>query len=478
MGIKDRIVKFLASDLIEREVGEAVARAKAALPVTANYDPKGEGYRRLTATGEAERDLYGVTQDRMFEIAYYMWDHSAMVKGMASIDKAFLFGEPVTVTSDDEMVQEVIDAFWNDPVNQMDLRLPSRMLWLSLLGEQLWESRVNPSNGHVRLNYIDPANIKEVYVNRLYLSEPVRIELMGRAGAKGKVMEIIRDDRSNRSKTYGRLVGDCFFFALNKPENATRGRSDFLTLFDWIDGLERYGFNYLERAEYLLNFIWDVMLKGMNADQIREWQRDNPPPQPGAVRAHNENVTWSAVTPDLKAGDARGGYDMGKSFIMGAARRPESWFGGGGKAYQTEAEQFGQVPIKDLSERQLLIKSIIEFQVRFALDQAVIAKRLPPKRADEAGFTVNMPEMSAKDFSGLINGIPQLATALSVAEQNSWISAETATRLFAFTCGQLGYEVDPEEELERAAKQPPEGTEDYDEYIAGEKGRKSESEQG
>jgi hypothetical protein len=460
MSFKDRIAKYFASDLIEREVAEAVQRARASLPITANYDPEGEGYRRLTGTGSGQRDLHALSQDRMFEIAYFMWDTSAMVKGMASMDKSFLFAEPVTVTSDDEMVQEVIDRFWNDPVNAMNLRFPERMMWMSLLGEQLWQVRVNKNNGHVRLNYIDPSNIKEVYVNRLYQSEPVRIELMGRAGGKGKMLNVIRDDRSVYSKSYGKLTGDCFFFTINKPENAARGRSDFLTLFDWIDGLERYGFNYLERAEHLLNYVWDVTLNGFNEDQIRSWLQNNPIPQPGSMRAHNENVAWNAVAPDLKAQDARAGYDMGKSFIMGAARRPEGWFGGGGKAYQTEAEQFGQVPIKDLSERQLLIKYIAHYQVQFAIDQAIIAGRLPEKRA-EAGFVVQMPEISTSDYTSMMNGVPQVTTALTVAEQNGWVSRETATRLFAFICGQMGFEVDAEAEMEQARDRPEEGTEDY-----------------
>lgn len=460
MSFKERIIKYFASEVIEAEVKAGIEKARMALPITANYDPKGEGYRRLTASGEPERDLAAISQDRMFEIAYFMWDSSAMFKGLASIDKAFLFAEPITITSEDEMVQEIIDAFWDDPINQMALRFPNRMMWLSLLGEQLWQVRVNKSNGHVRLNYIDPAYIKEVYLNRLYLSEPVKIELMGKAGRKGKVMRVIKDERNIYSRSYGKLTGECFFFAINKPENAARGRSDFLTLFDWIDGLERYGFNYLERAEFLLNFIWDVLLKGMNEDQIREWLQNNPVPEPGSMRAHNENVEWNAVAPELNSQDARAGFDMAKSFIMGAARRPESWFGGGGKAYQTEAEQFGQVPIKDLNERQLLIKHILRFQMQFAIDQAVIAKRLSKEKA-EAGFTVNMPEISAKDFTKLINGVPQLATALVVAEQQGWVSSETATELFAFVTGQLGFEIDVEKELEKAKEKPEEGTEDY-----------------
>ena len=49
---------------------------------------------------------------------------------------------------------------------------------------------------------------------------------------------------------------------------------------------------------------------------------DNPPPQPGSQRAHNENVKWEAVAPDIKAQDFSKGYEMGKQFVMGAAGPP------------------------------------------------------------------------------------------------------------------------------------------------------------
>ncbi len=462
MGIKERIVKYFASGVIEAEVKKGVKAARMALPITANYDPHGEGYRPLTADGQQRRDLTAISQDRMFEIAYFMWDNSAMLKGMAEMDKSFLFAEPITVVSEDEAVQEIIDAFWNDPANKMALKFPGRIMWLGNLGEQCWPVDVNEHNGHVQLAYVDPAHIREVYLNPHNIEQVLQVELKGRAGGPGRKMEVIREDWSDvYANGFGRLTGECFFYTLNNPPNSPRGRSDFLTLFDWIDGLERYGFNYLERAEFLLNFIWDVTLKGMDANEIREWLQNNPVPEPGAMRGHNENVEWKAVAPDLKAADVTKGFDMAKSFIMGAARRPASWFGGGGKAYQTEAELLGQVPIKDLSERQLFAREILREVIRFAIDQAVIHKRLPEKRA-QAGFSVNMPEISEKDFAKLINGVPQLATALTVAEQNGWISRETATRLFAFVAGQLGLEVDAEKELEAARKRPEPGTEDYD----------------
>jgi len=448
-------------DEVREIVKEEIDRARAALPITANYDPNNEGYRRMGGGGQNLRDLMPMAQDRMFEIAYFMFDSSAMTRRMARMDKGFLFAEPITVTSEDEDVQDIIDRFWHDPENNMDLDLPDQVMWLSLLGEQLWPVEVNPHNGHVTLGYVDPSQISKVWVNRMNIKHAVRVDLMGDGGRAGKKLAVIRRDNNINSKTYGRMQGDCFFWRINKPPSGSRGRSDFLTLFDWIDALERYGFNYLERAEFMLNFVWDVLLKGMTEEQIREWLQNNPPPEPGSMRAHNEQVEWNAVAPDLKSADITKGFDMGKSFILGSAGRPDSWYGGGGKAYQKEAESMDQVPIKDLDERQLHIKHMVTYVVQFVIDQSVIAGRLSPAKA-ETGFVVNMPEISKKDTAKLVSGVPQLATALGMAEQSRWITRDTATKIFAFVAGQFGIDIDADAEIDAAKKALPDGAEDYE----------------
>jgi len=464
MSIRERIAKLIAPALrgdeeVRTIVAEEISRAKAALPITASYDPHGEGYRPI-AESIMRRDLMPVERSRMFEIAYYMYDASAMFRRLAILDRSFLFAGKITAASPEPAVQEIIDRFWNDPENAIALKYPEKAMWLSILGEQCWPVTVNPMNGHVRLRYEDPSLIREVYVNPENVEQAWQVEMMGLDGRSGRKYAIIRPDYNIRSKSFGRLVGDCFFLALNHPPNVPRGKSDFLTLFDWIDSLERYGYNYLERAEFLLNFVWDVTLKGMDENQIREWLRNNPPPEPGSIRAHNEQVEWDAVAPDIKAADFKGGFDLGKSFVMGAAGRPASWFGEGGKAYQTEADQFGQVPVADLEQRQEYHRYQIEQIVRFAIDQAVIAGRLSPEKA-AAGFTVNMPEVSKKDLTKLVNGIPQFVTALTIAENQRWVRRETATRSFAYVSSYLGYEIDADAEIAAAAAAPPVNEMDY-----------------
>ena len=476
MDLRLAIAKFIAptlktesehratmADEIKTAVAEQIAKAKMDMPISVNYDPKNEGYRRVSDSIYS-RNLMPVQQARMFEIAYYMFDASAMFKRLAQIDRGFLFSGPIVIGSDSTDVKTKIDAFWADPENNMALNYPEYAMWMSILGEALWPVDVNAMSGFVRLDYEDPALIKDIWCNPQRPKQLLQAEMMGANGRIGKKYAIIRKDYNIYSKTYNRLVGDCFFARLNAPPNAARGRSDFMTLVDWIDSLERYSYNYLERAEFMLNFVWDVTLKGMDENQIRAWLRDNPPPEPGSQRAHNENVTWEAVSPDLKATDFKSGFDMGKSFIMGAAGRPESWFGSGGKQYQTEADQAGQAPVVDLEQRQQLHKYLLTQILQFVIDQAVIHKTLSETEAAK-GFTITMPEISKKDLAKFASTMPQLTTALAVAVTNKFVQRDTAIKMFAFVAGYLGYEVDAQAEIDAALKSLDDSATDYEALL-------------
>lgn len=454
-------VRAMMAQEIDVKVAEIISAAKMAQPISVNMDPKDEGYRRLNDS-VMSRNLQPVEQSRMFEICYYMFKASAMFKRLAKMDKSFIFSGQIKIESPDADVQKIIDRFIKK--NKLGRKFPERCMWFGILGEQCWPVSVDQYNGEVKFLYADPASIKEIYVNPLNIEERVQVEMMGSGGRSGIKYSIIREDLNIASKSYNRLVGNCFFFTINNAPNATRGVSDFFPLVDWIDSLERYGYNYLERAELMLNFVWDITLKGMDANQIREWLRDNPPPEPGSQRAHNEQVEWDAVTPDLKATDFKSGFDMGKSFIMGAAGRPESWFGSGGKQYQTEADQAGQAPIVDLEERQKFYQEILEEVIQFAIDQAVIAKVLSPTKA-AAGFTVTMPEISKKDLAKFAGVIPQLTTALAIAVSNKFIRRDTAIKIFAFVAGYLGYEVQAQEEIDAAVNALPENETDYQRLL-------------
>lgn len=460
MKLREAIARWLAPEMmdlgqaesmVKTMVEEKVRQAQQAMPINLNYDPKGEGYRKIGGR-ENLRDLEVVAQDSMLEMAYYLYDTSGLVKRFVRDTRNFCLGEGFTysVDNDDDKgsAKAVLDLFCTDPMNAIDLRLPKRIEFLGLLGEQCWPVQVDPQSGRVWMSYIDPTSIDQVYVVKNFPEMTAAVKLKGSGGRTGEILPAVRQETDPRQREYGRLVGKVFYVPVNNPPNGPRGRSDLIHLFDFIENFEEGLFDEMDRARQIKNFIWDVTIQGADQDKIREFMNNTPAPKAGSVNAHNEQVTWKAETPDIKAGDSRELYDLMKSYMACVMNRPDSWFGSGGKVYSNEADSMNQPTFKDLADRQRLVKYTLEMVFQFVLDQAIIAGRLHDNLAAPLRAKVEMPEMSAKDMTSVINSLVALASALASAEANSWITQESAARLFASAASQVGVDIDADEELE------------------------------
>lgn len=460
--IRERIARKLSPDLmdldqVQKMVQAEVRLARQALPVNLDYDPDNQGYRRLSGDGQTEqrRNLTPVSQETMLEMAYYLYDSSGLVKRFVRDTKNFILGEGINLAcKNDEAGQcmAVLKEFWNHPMNQMNIRLEKRVEFFGLLGEQCWPVKVNPYNGQVYMTYVDPVNISEVITVREFPELIAAVDLKGSYGRDGKRLTAIRPELDPRKREYDRLVGDCFFFSANNPPNGPRGRSDLIHLFDFINGFEEGLFDELDRVKGIKAFIWDVTLKGATKEEIQDFLRDNKAPQSNSVRAHNEQVEWNAVAPDLKSQDNKALYEMMKTYLSACMNRPDSWLGSGGKAYQNEADLMGEPTFKDLGSRQRYVKYMLEQVLRFVKDQAVLHGRLRENLKKPFVPKVDMPEMSAKDTKQVVDGLFTLAQSLALATSNGWISDETATKLYASAASQIGVEIDAAEEIKKAAE--------------------------
>ena len=321
--------------------------------------------RRLTQ--DVSRDLDPLTQQRMQDVAYYLYDNNPLAKRILELTRDFVLGEGVEVAASDEMQGSILDNFWHDAINQMDLKLHARVLELGLWGEQCWSVVVNPIDGHVRLGYIDPGAISSVIRDPHDAEQVVAVVLKSGPGQADRRYRVVSLDEDPRSSTYGRLTGvtldsagnvvtqwqeldaegrpvgeakayagACFFFKINAVATAARGRSDLLALADWLDAYDQVLFNEVDRALLLKSFVWDVTLQGADQTAIDAYAKSNPAPKPGSVRYHNDKVDWEAETPDLKAVDAQAGADILLSYIAagsgGNTRRDPRISAGAGRA--------------------------------------------------------------------------------------------------------------------------------------------------
>lgn len=453
--------------------------------------PAGGGSLFYNRLSQSQRELNPIQQARALELAFLLYESNPLGKAIVETTRDFILGNSVGAGSTDpdddrrKEQQQVIDEFWSDFVNLVDIKLHDKVLELGLYGEQCWPVTVNPVDGHVQLGYIDPGTIQRIVTNPKNVEEQIAVvtylKKPNATGADEEVWyKIIAPDTTPNSKWFGRLrgvdvnrrgvplpgadtvswtnvdgttgshkvEGACFFFTVNKVSNATRGRSDLLSLIDWIDAYDQLLFGEVDRGLLLKAFIWDVNLEGYTDSQITEYKKANPQPKPASVRYHNEKVEWKAVTPDLKAGDSAAGADLILSYIATGARLPKTWLNGMMDVNKASAQELGAPALARLSLRQNLVKYIITYILTFVLDQAemrgIIAKRpkvMGSQRPAAWPLQINLPDLQQINQITVATILGNIVAALVAAMQNELVDKDLAQETLVMFVKQMGIEV-------------------------------------
>ncbi len=450
--------------LIEREVDRRLKRAIEQILPDVVDRAEDEGFRRITQT---EKDLSPPAYDRQLRIAYFLYTTNPLAHRIIEIVKDFVIGDGATFQASDDKVQKVLEKFWNDPVNHWEIKQFSKVRELGLYGEQIYPAFVNEFTGHVRLGYIDPLNVDQVeadagnpeVVRSVILKTGKEIVVKERNPATGRLitvpkkkLKVIQVDSDPRSPSFGKLVGECFYFAVNKVSNATRGFSDLIHLSDWIDVYDQLLFAHTERLWFLRNYVWDITMEGAGKEEIRLKKRElqMDPPKAGSWRVHNEKEKWDAVTPNLKATEHTEEEKKVRALILGGAGIPPHWFGEGEDVNRATALAMDTPVFRMLRSRQRYARFMFEHIFRFAVDQAILKKTLPDGEDLSTDITVTLPEFSSRDESQASQTFVNLVNALTVARSQNWVSDETAAKLVAILAGNFGIEVDAKDEMAKA----------------------------
>jgi len=465
------IQRKYVNPLVEQQVALRLHEAAAARVDSIDADE--DRYRRLT--GQSKRDLPTIKHSRMIEIAHYLYNFNPLAKWLLTTQRDFICSEGITLRAKDEKNQPVLDTFWNDAINRFPLKLPIKVLELALFGEQFYPIFTNKFSGMVRLGNIDPSRVKTVICDPHNSEEFIGVILAASGddtgalpGKKLRIVktqpdeEIFHPDTVALRKTF--TDGECFHYKINSTSHQTRGISDLFSLSDWVDSYESLLFDTRDRVAYLNAFTWDVMLRGKNDQEIKDWITANPPPMPGAWFGHNENTELNPKTPDLQGRDNSENARLFRNHILGAANIPEHFYGGAGDVNRATAQVMDLPMMKNLQARQLVIKYMIEDIVKFYLIHTHEAKQEDLNDVDEY-FTVVFPKIDAKDITVAASNLVSVTTAASVAEDRGWIEFSHAQRLFIAASALLGVDLptgdlptEPPDREQTPEYLPPRGT--------------------
>lgn len=387
----------------------------------------GEGYSEYgwtPLTQQPMRDLSPLVQDRMQDIAFYLYDSNPIAHRIIEMTRDFVIGDGFSFKAKDKEVQKVLEDHWNDPSNSWEIKQDQKALEIGLYGEQFYPVFINPYNGKVKLGYIDPTKVQKVIVDKNN-PEVLRWVVM-KYNVQGEIkkFKVINAIETKGSKWNGFLDGEIFVFNINKVSFASRGRSDLLCLSDWIDGYDQFLFARLERANILNNYVWDVLLEDADEPTIKKWLENQSIPKPGSIRAHNQKVKWAAVAPNLESYDASKEAQLFKSQILGGAGFPNLWFGEGGETIRAGAVEMSLPTLKALKSRQKYVKYMITFIFKFVIDQAIMKGTLD-KDVDKS-FNIFAPPLTKPKEIQLGVAASRVTESIKVAQEQKWITEDQA----------------------------------------------------
>lgn len=433
---------FTTDRQIKRMVSEAVERITASSEAA---DPDESQWTRLT---QGTRDLTPMEQDKMIDLAFWLYQNNPLANRMSNLMTDFVLGEGVSFKASDERVQALLQDFWDR--NEWSLRQDPRIRELGLFGEQFYRAFVNAIDGKVRIGAADPKTVDKVVKNAENAEEIVAVVFKGNPAE----YPVIRESRDAQdAENYGKLTGDVFVFQVNVVTTASRGISDIQPIMDWLDLYDKSLFTMTERVAFLLAFVWDVTITGADKDEIkaRLGAIMKNPPKPGSVRVHNDKEKWDALAPGLGGSDLTPFFKLLKAQILGGSGVPEHWLGEGGSTNFATAEKMDAPVFKMIKKRQLYVAYMFERMFDFCIDRAIVAEKLP--RDVDRKFVVSLPDPSRDDVAATADGMAKLAQPLALAGMNKWLSSETIRSVFVDMVRKLGYSIDPADEKKRTEQE-------------------------
>lgn len=429
-------------------------------------DDDDDEWRRLT--GDGNRDLTPLTQDRMQKIAHFLWESNLIANRLIELPVAYLLSEGVAWRIDDEEAQAALKRHWNDGLNAWDKKLHKRVRELALFGEQCYPAFLDEETGRVRIGYLDPGLIETVVTDPENREQPIGIvtkrNTKGVARRYRVIVNVPEKAFAERTREIRATFtdGDCFYFRVNDLASATRGRSDLLAQSDWLDAYDQYLFGELDRASFLRAFVWDVTLTGASPEDVEERAKKITAPKPNSVRVHNEGEAWDPKAPELQAGDAAAGARLFRNHMLGGATIPEHWYGGAEDVNRSTGESMAEPTEKMLKMRQQAVKwmltEIAQYVVR--AHWRVFEEELTDEQVEVLDtIAIEFPELTSKDTTKYAQAFMQVTSACVQAIADGLLSRETALRLMAAVAARMGVEIDPEDELKRALSEKLDGSE-------------------
>ncbi|HVA25954.1 MAG TPA: hypothetical protein VMW62_16370 [Chloroflexota bacterium] len=399
-----------------------------------------------------QKDVIPSTYLELHNQAYEAFNSNPLARQAIEITTSMVLGSGLRVVARSPRVQRILDRFWQDADNHMDLRIYSLCTELALYGEQFIRFFVNPIDGAVKIGQIDPSTIDQIVTDPNNVEKPLRFhqrpvgpgfDVWGTVtGVLGASDQPPATDYRQEGVWFeaGREVVQ---FAINKVSNAKRGQSDLATMIVWLRRYKDWLTDRVRLNKYKGAFLWDVKLTGADKKTIdRKKMEYAYPPLPGSLVVHNETEEWSAVEPKIGADQVEADGKAIKMMVAVGAGLPEHYLAEGGNVNKATAAEMGLPTLKRFQRRQdyagFMLRTILDRVLLEAQQAGLLSARLDKR------YEVVFPPIDTDDGEVIASAVGKLVPALQAAKQEGWLSDATAMKLLHRFLGGDAFDVTEE----------------------------------
>jgi hypothetical protein len=231
----------------------------------------------------------------------------------------------------------------------------------------------------------------------------------------------------------GKLVGDVFYWSINRPIGASRGIGDLFSVIDMLNGIESLSWSAKTKIELQLNAVLEITFPNSWTQQKinKAFTKGDPeyinfPDEPGKPFGHTENVKMNWLSPNIGATELEIIFRILKSLAQAGVKIPEHLWGQGNETNFATASAMNSPFYRTMKARQLHFKQCVTLLFQFALDHKLLfaPPNDPIRKVKDYSFTVTLPEIDTEDEQTKATALQSKMTSLLVARQGGGITDE------------------------------------------------------
>jgi hypothetical protein len=427
-----------------------------------------QGWERYGAMLEREFSRPGLLQ--ILKVSRYMFLKNPLVNRAVTLQSMYVFGQGVSITSDDEATQQFIDEFVSDPKNQVELFSHQARTMkeqdLQVLGNLFFVFFSSAATGKTVIRSIPVDEIQEIHCNPQDAKEPWyyrRYASVSELNIETGVQDHAAIDAFYPDFNYtpdvkpaaigGKPVmwnAPVFHVRVGGLSDMKFGVPETYQALDWTRAYTRHMENWSQITDAYATFAFQLGTKGGKAGRAQAKTKlqstigtdgtsaeTNPPPNRAAVFIAGEGTELSAV----KTAGATTSADEGRRLLLmvcAAFGFPESFFGDVSVGTLATAKSLDRPTELKFRDRQELWKGVIRTTIEAAIarrNSSVLAITRTLDTGASGRVTVTMPPILEHDVARQMAAIVSGATLNGSPSANT-IDRETLSRMILNALGE------------------------------------------